>query len=189
MNEERPVGVFWGRFNPPHVGHLRLIQRFRKRCRLTVVIGSAERRNERANPFGGDERRSMMEGYLRELGIRDVRVVALPDGPSVSWALENMLRRCRPALVFLSTERSRLAKLAERKVRVVRFRRTGRVSSTRLRASIAAGKGDWVRWTGASVVRWILTHDGVARIRRARSRSGASSAPRRSARRRRARAA
>jgi cytidyltransferase-like protein len=160
------VGVYWGRFNPPHKGHLAMVRRFRKACALTVAIGSSERRGRRNDPFSGQERKVMMEAYLREAGIRDVRVVALRDGPSVRWAIDNLIRRCRPDVVFLSTERDRLARAVARRVRVVRFRRTGRISSTRLRADIASGNGGWRRLTGVAVVRWILTHHGIARIRR-----------------------
>lgn len=176
MEPRFPRGVYWGRFNPPHQGHLGMIRRFRERCRLTVAIGSAEHKNERANPFSGRERTAMMKAYLREAGIKNVRVVSLRDGPSLPWAVDHMVRRCRPDVVFLSTERNRLARLTERKVRVVRFRRTRRVSSTRLRESISAGTRDWTRLTGRAVVRWILAHDGVRRVRNAygRSRSAAS---------------
>ena len=159
------AGVYWGRFNPPHRGHLALVRRFRRQCALTIVIGSAERRGERRDPFSGRERQEMWEGYLREAGIRDVGVVALRDGPSLAGAVDRMIRVCRPDVVFLSSERSRLAALVERRVRVVRFRRTGRISSTRIRDSIASGRSDWTRLTGASVARWIRTHGGSARIR------------------------
>lgn len=144
-----------------------MIRRFRKECDLTVAVGSAEHRGERQNPFGGAERVAMMKEYLREARLRDVRVVALRDGPSIEWAVGHLIRTCRPDLIFLSTERNRIAAAAERRVRVVRFRRTGNVSSTRIRDSIAAGRGDWKDLTGRSVVRWIVAHDGIARIRRA----------------------
>lgn len=166
MSKKRlPTGVYWGRFNPPHKGHMAMIRRFRKQCALIVAIGSAEHRNERTNPFSGAERKAMMDAYLRESGVRDVRVVVLQDGPSVSWAIENLVRRCRPDLVFLSSERGGLAASTARRVRVVRFRRTGNVSSTRIRDAIASGKGGWKRLTGSSVARWIADHQGIARIR------------------------
>ena len=165
MTEQRLRGVYWGRFNPPHKGHLAMVRRFRRRCRLTVAIGSAEHKGERADPFSGRERTEMMRAYLSEAKIEGVRVVSLRDGASLAWAIDNMVRRCRPDVVFLSSESSRLARMTSARVRVIRFQRTGRISSTRLRDSIAAGRTDWTRLTGRTVVRWILSHDGVARIR------------------------
>lgn len=171
MRKRRLRGAYWGRFNPPHKGHLAMIRRFREECALTVIIGSAEHQNERANPFSGAERSMMMRAFLREAGIRDVRVLPLADGPSLTWSIDHLIRACQPDVVFLSTERNQLARLTARKVRVVRFRRTGGISSTRIRDSIAVGRADWERLTGRSVVRWILRHDGVARIRRAYKRT------------------
>lgn len=162
----RPVGVYWGRFNPPHEGHLRVIRRFYRTYRLIVAVGSAERGNERRNPFRGRERKAMLEAYLRENQVRGVRVVTLRDGPSVAWALENLVRRCRPEVLLLSREKSALANRAKRRVPVVRFARSGTVSSARIRRAIVRGDPSWKALTGRSVVRLIERYDGIRRIRR-----------------------
>ena len=110
----------------------------------------------------------MVRSYLRESGITGVRVVTLEDGPSVTWAVETLVRTCRPDVVLLSTEkRGPLeAALSRSGVRVVRFVRTGTVSSTRLRHAIAVGDPRWTDLTGRSVVRLIQRFDGVRRIRK-----------------------
>lgn len=146
-----------------------MIRRFKDRYRLVVAIGSAEHRNERRNPFSGRERKVMMEALLNEAGIDAIRVVVLADGPSVVGAVENLIRRCTPDTVLLSTERrgSLDAELVRAGVRVVQFRRTGTVSSTRIRDSIAAGTEGWRRLTGKSVASLIEKYDGLRRIRRA----------------------
>ncbi len=169
----RPVGVYWGRFNPPHRGHLGVIRRFQDRYRLLVAIGSAEHRNERRNPFSGNERKAMMEALLQEAGVDGVRVTTLADGPSVRGSVENLVRRCRPDAVILSTERrgSLDAALARAGVRVARFRRTGTVSSTRVRDSIAGGTEEWRRLTGEAVATLIEQYDGPERIRRSYGRA------------------
>lgn len=160
-----------------------MIRRFRTRYRLVVAIGSREHRNERRDPFGGSERKAMMDALLREAGIEGLRVVTLADGPSEAWAVENLVRTCRPDVVLLSTERRGALEtaLAGAGVRVARFRRTGAVSSTRVRDSIAAGTGEWRRLTGRSVAALIERYDGPRRIRTAYGRtvSNASSARRR----------
>ena len=167
MPRQRPVGVYWGRFNPPHEGHLCVINRFRDEYRLVVAVGSSERSNERENPFSGRERKAMLEAYLKERGVRGVRVVTPNDGPSEAWALASLIRRCHPDVLLLSTEKRALATLAERRVPVVRFARRRRVSSTRIRRAIATGDPDWKALTGRSVVRLIERWDGVRRVRRA----------------------
>ena len=163
-----PAGVYWGRFNPPHKGHLGVIRRFKDRYRLTVVIGSAEHRNEKRNPFNGRERKAMMESYLKETGINSVRVLTLEDGASETWAVDNLVRRCKPEAVILSTERrgGLDAALTRAGVRVVRFRRTGTTSSTLIRHLIATGDPEWRTLTGRSVAKLIEEFGGIERIRR-----------------------
>ncbi len=144
-----------------------MIEKLHENWKLIVAIGSSERRNERSDPFSGAERKSMLESYLKELDVQGVRVVTLRDGPSVSWAVDNLIRRCKPDALFLSTEREALIELARHQVRVVRFRRTGTVSSTRIRDSIADGGVAWKRLTGKSVATLISRLDGVRRIQEA----------------------
>lgn len=164
--------MYWGRFNPPHQGHLEVIRKFRKDYDLIVAVGSSEHKDEKVNPFSGAERKAMLEAYLKESRIRGVRVVTLKDGPSASWAVGNLIRKCRPDLVLLSTEKSALADLAERRLPVVRFRRTGTVSSTRIRDAIASGDSRWKTLTGRSVANLIEQRDGVRRIQKAYGRRG-----------------
>jgi len=163
-------GINWGRFNPPHEGHLKVIRQFVSDWKVTIVVGSAERRDTSTDPFSGPERKRMMEEYLHESGIRGVRVVTLRDGPSESWAIDQLRRRWRPDVLFLSTEKTSLTALAEKRVRVVRFRRAGTISSTRIRDAIASGDPNWKALTGASVARLITKWGGLRRIRQAYAR-------------------
>ncbi len=163
----RKVGVYWGRFNPPHKGHMRVIRRLKEQCDLIVAVGSSEHKNEKKNPFSGAERKQMIESYLRELKMGGVRVVTLVDGRSFKWAIDNMMKRCNPDVLFLSSEKSRLADMAKRRVRVIFFKRTGDISSTLIRDRIAAGDDSWKRLTGKSVAELIQRWDGLERIRKA----------------------
>ena len=159
-----------------------MIRRLRLRCRLTVAVGSSEHKNERANPFSGAERKAMLRAYLKETGIHGVTVVALNDGKTKAWAVDNLIRKCKPELLFLSNEKSDLVKVAARKVRVVRFTRSGRVSSTLIRNLSARDDPRWKRFTGRSVARAVERVGGIRRIQRvyAGTRSGTrSSHPRR----------
>ena len=148
-----------------------MIRKLRRGCRLTVAIGSSEHKNERSNPFSGAERKAMLRGYLKESGIRGVAVVALNDGKSKAWALDNLIRKCKPDLLFLSNDKTDLVTIAKHKVRVVRFPRTGRVSSTLIRGLIARGDARWKSLTGRSVARALERVGGIRRIQRAYSRT------------------
>jgi nicotinamide-nucleotide adenylyltransferase len=135
--------------------------------KLVIAIGSAEFKNTERNPFDGDERSRMVKAYLREAGLRGVRVVAIPDGKTYSSAIRNLLREVpKIDVLFLSTEKLALSKFLKGKVKLIKFRRTGNISSTRIRDTIAYS-GKWEPLTGKSVVRLIKKLNGVERIKRA----------------------
>lgn len=162
------MGAYWGRFNPPHQGHLGVVRQLRERYRLIIAIGSTEHRDERENPFSGTERKAMWAAYLKESRIPGVRVVTVEDGDSETRAVGNLMRRCRPDTVLLSTERRGPLEraLARAGVRVVRFPRRGTVSSTRIRRLVAAVDPSWRALTGRSVARLMEEFGGIERIRR-----------------------
>ncbi len=167
LSKRSLVGVYWGRFNPPHKGHLSVIRKLKDKCNLVVAIGSSEHKNEKTNPFSGSERKEMMVSYLKESKIKGVRVVTLDDGESESWAVDNLIKKVKPDILFLSTEKSELTGLAKGRVHVVSFERTGVVSSTLIRDSITSGDDRWINLTGKSVAKLIIEFDGINRIRKA----------------------
>lgn len=162
------TGLYWGRFNPPHKGHVQLINKILKEVgRLIIAIGSAEFRDTKRNPFGGNERKAMMEVYLREekLSPKRVKVIAVPDGTSFSSAIKNLFASCSPFDV-LYTDKAAIISLIRKKVKIKRFRRKGTVSSTQIRDAIAAGT-TWEHLTGRSVARLIKAYNGIERIKKA----------------------
>ena len=168
---KKTIGVYWGRFNPPHKGHLAVVKRLSRKVDLLIIsIGSSEHKNEKRNPFSGSEREKMLTAYLNELGIRNVKVITNRDGPSYSWSLDMMVKKCKPDVFFLiGNERPELMRLARTKLKdkadVVVFRRTGKSSATKLRDAIASGRR-WKHLTGKSVAGLILKFNGIERIKR-----------------------
>lgn len=163
---KKTVGVYWGRFNPPHKGHIALVKRLVKKVDLLIVaVGNAEGKNTKRNPFSGDERVEMLKSYLREQNIKVKDVVAVEDGSSWASSIDNLFEKCGKFDV-LFTDHKTIARLVGNRVKVVGFGREGGISSTMIRGSIAKG-GEWEDLTGKSVVRLIRRFDGIARIKRA----------------------
>ncbi|MGC8555830.1 MAG: nicotinamide-nucleotide adenylyltransferase [Conexivisphaera sp.] len=75
------TGLFVGRFQPFHKGHLEAVRYALGRVdRLVVVIGSAQRNYEPRNPFTLGERIEMIWRVLRAEGLLDrVLMVPVPD--------------------------------------------------------------------------------------------------------------
>lgn len=81
-----PGIVVLGRFQPFHRGHESLLiaaEHWRSQnaenLSLIIAIGSSNREESLQNPWSADERSAMVEAWLSESGIQDVRIVSIPD--------------------------------------------------------------------------------------------------------------
>ena len=162
------IGLYWGRFNPPHKGHLQLIKKILKEVdKLIIAVGSAEFKNTKRNPFNGIERKKMIEAYLKEerIDMKKVNVIAINDGKSFSSAIKNIFKRCGNFDV-LYTDKKSIIELIKNKVKVKKINRTGTISSTQIRDSIANNQ-NWKHLTGKSVAMLIKKFKGIERIKKA----------------------
>ena len=72
-------GLFIGRFQPPHLGHLHAIRSALRECdELIIVVGSAQYSHTAENPFTAGERIEMLQRVLIEEGIDLERVYLIP---------------------------------------------------------------------------------------------------------------
>lgn len=69
-----------GRFQPFHKGHLQLIQGVcAEYGKVIIGMGSSQYGNTLENPFTSDERKLMIEESLGKIGVKNYRVVLIPD--------------------------------------------------------------------------------------------------------------
>ena len=76
------TALYVGRFQPFHLGHLKVIQEILKVHPFVVIgIGSAQGKNTKENPFSAAERIKMIELALAEAGIGQASFsfVKIPD--------------------------------------------------------------------------------------------------------------
>lgn len=72
--------LFIGRFQPFHNGHLKIIQKASKEYNEIIVgIGSVQYGYTIDNPFTSDERKLMIEKSLEDIGIKNYKIVLIPD--------------------------------------------------------------------------------------------------------------
>jgi len=163
---KKTVGVYWGRFNPPHRGHIALARTLAKKVDyLVIAVGGAQNKNTKRNPFSGEERVKMLKSYLKEQKVRVKDVVAVKDGKTWASSVNLLFEKCG-SFDVLFTDHKAIAKVVGSRARVVGFERRGGVSSTLIRDSIAKGE-EWESLTGESVVSLVKRFNGVERIRRA----------------------
>jgi nicotinamide-nucleotide adenylyltransferase len=76
------TGLYIGRFQPFHLGHLEVVKYVLGRVnRIVIAIGSAQYSHTLENPFTAGERITMIEHALDEAGISAARylIVPIPD--------------------------------------------------------------------------------------------------------------
>ena len=72
-------GLFVGRFQPFHLGHLGAIKTALERVQeLIIVVGSAEYSHSDKNPFTAGERVEMILAAMKEANIDSARYVVIP---------------------------------------------------------------------------------------------------------------
>ena len=74
------TGLFIGRFQPFHLGHLNDVKVALKECdELIIAIGSSQYSNKPDNPFSYEERKEMIEKVLKSNKIRNCRICPVTD--------------------------------------------------------------------------------------------------------------
>lgn len=160
-------GLFLGRFQPLHLGHLDAVQRLAaEHDELVLAIGSANVSHTPTNPFTGGERVEMCRAALREADLDNVLVVPVPDlGRNALWAAH--VASLVPRFRVLHTNNplpARLFREAGYDVAPVPFYDRARFEGTRIRRLLAEGDA-WRDLVPRAAARVILELDGPARVR------------------------
>ncbi|MDA4120147.1 MAG: nicotinamide-nucleotide adenylyltransferase [Thaumarchaeota archaeon] len=163
------VGLFVGRFQPFHLGHLAAVKYALKQVRyLYVVVGSAQRSHERDNPFTAGERITMIKSALDGNGVDPSKWMAIPivDADSHSlWvtSVESMVPKfdivfTNDALTFLLFNEGGI------EVKAVPYLDRSRYSATNVRDRILERK-DWDSLVPPQVAKLVKRFGGVERVR------------------------
>jgi len=162
-------GLFVGRFQPFHLGHLNAIKNVLKEVEeLVIVIGSAQYSHNLANPFTAGERLIMVRKALEEAGIDYSRIwiAPVPDMHlHMMWV--SSIEGYTPKFdVVYSNEplTRRLFMEAGYKVKAIRFYERKLYSSTEIRKRMLKDES-WEKLIPKSVAVFIKEIDGVNRLR------------------------
>lgn len=162
-------GLYVGRFQPFHKGHLEAIKEVLNEIQeLVIVIGSAQYSHNIHNPFTAGERLVMIRSALQEAGLdySQLWVVPVPDVHlHMLWvsALEGYTPRFN---IVYSNEplTRRLFTEAGYKVKSIRFFQRKVFTSTLIREKMLKDE-NWKPYVPKSVAEFINEIDGVNRLR------------------------
>lgn len=162
-------GLYVGRFQPFHLGHLEAIKDvFLKVNELVIVIGSAQYSHNIDNPFTAGERLVMIRQALQKAGLDYSRlwIVPVPDVHlHMLWV--SALEGYTPHFdIVYSNEplTRRLFMEAGYEVESIQFFQRKIYTSTLVRERMLAG-GEWEKLVPESVAEFINEIDGVTRLR------------------------
>ncbi|MEM2631015.1 MAG: nicotinamide-nucleotide adenylyltransferase [Candidatus Bathyarchaeia archaeon] len=162
-------GLFVGRFQPFHLGHLNVVKEILKEVdELIIVVGSAQYSHRVDNPFTTGERLLMIRKALDEAGIdyRRVWVLPVPD-VHIHMVWVSTVEGYTPRFdVVYSNEplTRRLFIEAGYEVKSIRYHKREVYSATEIRERMLKGE-NWEELVPKSVAEFIKEIGGVERLR------------------------
>jgi len=162
-------GVFVGRFQPFHNGHLKAVEGILKKVdELVIVVGSSQHSHRMSNPFTAGERITMIQRALEEEGIQPSRywIVPVPDTHvHMIWVSQVVGYTPKFHVVYTNDPLTRRL-FIERgfKVKPVPFHEREVYSATEIRKRIIDGE-NWEELVPKGVAQVINEVGGVERLR------------------------
>jgi len=161
-------GVFVGRFQPFHRGHLEAVKDILGEVdELVIVVGSSQYSHELENPFTVGERIAMIRRALEEANIPLSKcwIIPVPDHVHMTWVSQVLGYLPRFDVVYTNEPLTRRLFLEGGfQVRPIPLHRREAYSATEIRKRMLKG-GDWRELVPPSVARFIEEIGGVERLR------------------------
>ena len=161
-------GLYVGRFQPFHLGHLHVVKKILKEVdELVIVIGSAQYSHNADNPFTAGERLVMIRKALEEAGVDwgRVWVVPVPDVHlHMMWVAEVEGYTPKFNTVYSNEPLTRrLFSEAGYKVQAIPYYDRKIYSSTLIREKMVKGE-NWKELVPKPVAAFIEEIDGTNRL-------------------------
>ncbi len=165
-------GLYVGRFQPFHYGHLHAVKYILEQVEeIVIAIGSAQYSNTLRNPLSVDERYEMIVRALRQerIPLRKVFLVNIPDteSPEEDWGLI-VLDRVPRIDVAYSNDPETIKDLTRVGIKVlpIPFYEREKYSATHIREQILKGDSSWKHLVPPAVFEFLKSIGIEERIRK-----------------------
>lgn len=163
------TGLYVGRFQPFHLGHLEAVKYILSRVdEVVIVVGSAQQSHTMENPFTAGERITMVRLAMKEAGVDPARyvVMPLPDAEFHKVWVAHILSQTPEFQVAFTNEplTGRLLKEAGLRVEKIPFHRRENYTATEVRKRMLRS-GNWEEPLPRTVADYLKKIGGVERIR------------------------
>ncbi|MFQ5975895.1 MAG: nicotinamide-nucleotide adenylyltransferase [Candidatus Hydrothermarchaeales archaeon] len=167
-------GLFVGRFQPFHNGHLQVLKQILKDVeKLIIGIGSAQYGFTKDNPFTTEEREEMILRTLSKEGLKNFEIVPIPDvNDDNIWVAH--VEGIVPEYDVVFSNNSLVKTLftnAGKEVKTFSFFKREEYSGTEIRRRILAGE-EWENLVPKTVLDFMKEAGGAERINDLDKKSG-----------------
>jgi len=159
-------GLYLGRFQPFHNGHLEVIKNSLKEVdELIIVIGVAPEMQTEENPFSSDEVRRMLESVLKQEGLLEkCKVYEIKDIPDDDEYVEHVKKITGDFdIVYVCTNKLNERLFSEKGYEVKLCERFFDIEATKIRENIK-NDDEW-RSLVPEVIEKIIDEIGIERIK------------------------
>ena len=162
------VGILVGRFQPLHIGHVQAIEFALKNSnKLFIVVGSAEKSNQKRNPFTFEERKKMIELAINEKELQDnISIIPINDANNhTEWisSIKNTIGEYN--LIFTNDELTeKLFKKDETRVINVPLLDRNILSATEVRKRLELDK-EWKSLVIPEIANYLTEINAVERMK------------------------
>jgi nicotinamide-nucleotide adenylyltransferase len=159
-------GMFLGRFQPPHLGHLSVLEEVAAEVdRLVIVVGSSQYSHTLENPFTAGERVWMLDESLVERDIH-ATIIPVPDIHRNSLWVSHVETFCPPFDVCYMNNPlpKRLFREAGYEVREFELVDRERYEATQIRQLMQEDGDAWTELVPEPVADIVEEIDGIRRL-------------------------
>lgn len=154
------TALFVGRFQPMHLGHLKVIKWILKNYdKIIIVIGSSQESNTEKNPFTLEERKKMIGNTLKDEKIqkKKYKIIVIPDVYDDKMWVKSVLNRAKFNVIFTKNPWTKRC-FTHTKIPVKDHPLFGNISASLIRGRMRVGK-EWESLVPKKVVKIIKGHN------------------------------
>lgn len=165
----RRPGLFIGRFQPPHNGHVHAIKEIlAQEEQVIIVIGSAQASHTPTNPFTTAERFIMLQIILNDLNIPCSRyqIIPVPDIHNYRKWVDHVKQYLPPFGIVYTGSETGYQLFSEQKIPVkkIMLYKKEIYSGTEIRRRMIQGE-DWKPLVPEKVAHFVEHNNGVHRLK------------------------
>lgn len=156
LYEPKMIGLFIGRFQPFHNGHMEVVKRALKEAKHLIIVVAVPLRKTKKDPFSAEERKEMIEKALHAEGISKFSLHIVPDIPSDEEYVSHVRQHVPNFnVVYVGENRLNERLFKEAGFNVVASERYFGISSTKVRDNMLRNSSEWKRMVPKEIVEYI----------------------------------